>query len=274
MGKSADAFRTISEVSDWMQTPAHVLRFWESRFTQIKPVKRAGGRRYYRPTDMQLLSGIKKLLHEDGMTIKGVQKLMREKGVKHISALSYPIDIQEAPAAAPKILSPTEPEAPTPPLEENVVTQFPTSSPLPEESAPPAPTTSEFFNSLGEHEPDPPKVAEPSVSKTPGQDRPQTELFTTPEIGVGTPDEAPAKAPPPTAVVGDTLPDDPPLTTSKASSTQESQQPDAEITLATRLRQHALTGPELDRDKLLAIYQRLKTLRAQMDAPVAKKSGN
>ena len=88
MSKSADAFRTISEVSEWLETPAHVLRFWESRFPQIKPLKRAGGRRYYRPADMMLLGGIKKLLHEDGITIRGVQKILREKGVKHVCAFS------------------------------------------------------------------------------------------------------------------------------------------------------------------------------------------
>ncbi|WP_372615084.1 MerR family transcriptional regulator [Aquicoccus sp.] len=92
MGKSADAFRTISEVADWLETPAHVLRFWESKFPQIKPVKRAGGRRYYRPADMALIGGIKKLLHDDGMTIKGVQKILRDQGVKHVAALSPPID--------------------------------------------------------------------------------------------------------------------------------------------------------------------------------------
>jgi DNA-binding transcriptional MerR regulator len=88
MAKSSEAFRTISEVSDWLETPAHVLRFWESRFSQIKPVKRAGGRRYYRPGDMALLGGIKRLLHEDGITIKGVQKILREKGVKYVGSLN------------------------------------------------------------------------------------------------------------------------------------------------------------------------------------------
>lgn len=87
MSKSADAFRTISEVAEWLDTPAHVLRFWESKFTQVKPVKRAGGRRYYRPADMRLLGGIKKLLHDDGMTIKGVQKVLREQGIRHVSSL-------------------------------------------------------------------------------------------------------------------------------------------------------------------------------------------
>lgn len=92
MDKSPDAFRTISEVADWLGIQAHVLRFWESKFTQVKPVKRAGGRRYYRPSDMLLLGGIKKLLHEDGLTIKGVQKILREQGVAHVSALSQSLD--------------------------------------------------------------------------------------------------------------------------------------------------------------------------------------
>lgn len=92
MAKSADAFRTISEVAEWLEVPAHVLRFWESKFSQIKPVKRAGGRRYYRPVDMLLLGGIKALLHDEGMTIKGVQKLLREHGVRHVSDLSQRLD--------------------------------------------------------------------------------------------------------------------------------------------------------------------------------------
>ena len=86
MEKSPDAFRTISEVADHLETPAHVLRFWESRFPQIKPVKRAGGRRYYRPSDVALLAGIKRLLHDEGMTIRGVQKMLREQGVRQVAA--------------------------------------------------------------------------------------------------------------------------------------------------------------------------------------------
>lgn len=87
MDKSPEAFRTISEVAESLETPAHVLRFWESRFPQIRPVKRAGGRRYYRPSDVALLTGIKKLLHEDGLTIRGVQKILREQGVRHVASL-------------------------------------------------------------------------------------------------------------------------------------------------------------------------------------------
>ncbi|MDJ0637726.1 MAG: MerR family transcriptional regulator [Paracoccaceae bacterium] len=86
--KSKDAFRTISEVAEWLDVPTHVLRFWESRFSQIKPVKRAGGRRYYRPSDMRVIGGVKVLLHDQGMTIRGVQKLFREEGIKHVSEFS------------------------------------------------------------------------------------------------------------------------------------------------------------------------------------------
>lgn len=107
MAKSPDAFRTISEVSTWLDTPAHVLRFWESKFPQIKPIKRAGGRRYYRPDDMALLSGIKILLHEQGMTIKGAQKLLREKGVRHVTEMGSGLsmdtdDVIEATVSQPK----------------------------------------------------------------------------------------------------------------------------------------------------------------------------
>ncbi len=90
--KSPEAFRTISEVAEWLGVPTHVLRFWESRFAQVKPVKRAGGRRYYRPADMELLGGIRKLLHDQGMTIRGVQKILREKGVRYVCGLSPSLD--------------------------------------------------------------------------------------------------------------------------------------------------------------------------------------
>ena len=92
MSKSADAFRTISEVAEWLDLPTHVLRFWESKFSQVKPVKRAGGRRYYRPRDMQLIGGLKTLLHDDGMTIRGAQKLLKENGVQHVIDLSPPLE--------------------------------------------------------------------------------------------------------------------------------------------------------------------------------------
>jgi len=94
--KSPEAFRTISEVADELDVPQHVLRFWESKFSQIKPMKRGGGRRYYRPNDIELLRGIRHLLYGDGYTIRGVQKILREQGIAFViesgqnSGMSYP----------------------------------------------------------------------------------------------------------------------------------------------------------------------------------------
>ena len=82
--KSPEAFRTISEVSRDLSLPQHVLRFWETKFVQIKPIKRGGGRRYYRPEDVKLLKGIKSLLYNDGFTIRGVQKVIKENGTKKL----------------------------------------------------------------------------------------------------------------------------------------------------------------------------------------------
>ena len=128
MEKSPDAFRTISEVADWLDVPTHVLRFWESRFSQVKPVKRAGGRRYYRPNDMRLIGGIKTLLHDQGMTIRGVQKLLREEGVKHVSGFSQPLDSEQGDVID---ITPVEPE-----VEEAAAAPAPAPAPEPESAAP------------------------------------------------------------------------------------------------------------------------------------------
>ena len=85
MDKAADAFRTISEVAEELDVPQHVLRFWETRFTQIRPMKRGGGRRYYRVNDVDLLKGIRALLYGKGHTIKGVQRIIKERGVSHLA---------------------------------------------------------------------------------------------------------------------------------------------------------------------------------------------
>src|SRR3954451_17435086 len=90
MDKSSEAFRTITEVAETLDLPQHVLRFWETRFSQIKPLKRAGGRRYYRPEDVQLITAIRRLLYDEGFTIRGVQRLLREKGAKAITAGAAP----------------------------------------------------------------------------------------------------------------------------------------------------------------------------------------
>jgi DNA-binding transcriptional MerR regulator len=89
MEKSPEAFRTIREVADAMALPQHVLRFWETRFPQIRPLKRAGGRRYYRPDDVERLRLIKRLLYDEGYTIKGVQKLFKEQGVQALTNGSF-----------------------------------------------------------------------------------------------------------------------------------------------------------------------------------------
>lgn len=86
MAKGPDAFRTISEAADELHVPQHVLRFWETKFSFIKPMKRAGGRRFYRPSDISVLRGVRRLLHDEGYTIKGVQKLHREQGIKRLVA--------------------------------------------------------------------------------------------------------------------------------------------------------------------------------------------
>lgn len=144
MAKSQSAFRTISEVSTSLDTPTHVLRFWESKFSQIKPVKRAGGRRYYRPEDIQLLAGIKTLLHNQGMTIKGAQKLLREQGVKHVIALGTSTD-SEIPDTAPVVeaapfmkaaSAPSQP-VPAPPTSEPAPVSIATLSSVPSVTAPP-----------------------------------------------------------------------------------------------------------------------------------------
>lgn len=87
-GKSENALRTISEVAEALDVKPHVLRFWESKFEQIKPMKRAAGRRYYRPEDVELIAGIKELLHGQGMTIKGAQKHIKDNGIADVRALA------------------------------------------------------------------------------------------------------------------------------------------------------------------------------------------
>jgi DNA-binding transcriptional MerR regulator len=105
--KSPEAYRTIREVADSLDLPQHVLRFWETRFPQIRPLKRAGGRRYYRPDDIERLRLIKRLLYDEGYTIKGVQKLFKEQGVQALSAA----------AASPVASSAQAPSAAAPPVE-------------------------------------------------------------------------------------------------------------------------------------------------------------
>lgn len=115
LDKSPDAFRTISEVADDLDLPQHVLRFWETRFPQIKPLKRGGGRRYYRPEDVDLLKGIRHLLYDHGYTIKGVQKLLKTNGNKFVMAVaSGDLATLEALVAAGPATRSDEPKLTTP----------------------------------------------------------------------------------------------------------------------------------------------------------------
>jgi DNA-binding transcriptional MerR regulator len=109
--KSASAFRTISEVAEDLDVPQHVLRFWETKFTQVKPLKRGGGRRYYRPEDVELLRTIRGLLYDEGYTIKGVQRLMREGGLK-TRAEAPPDGVPPPPATPEPAASPAKPATP------------------------------------------------------------------------------------------------------------------------------------------------------------------
>ncbi len=105
MEKAPDAYRTISEVAEDLDLPQHVLRFWETRFAHIKPLKRGGGRRYYRPDDVALIKGIRTLLYGQGYTIKGVQRILKDKGVKHVQALAS--GAIAPPAAPPPVAAPS-----------------------------------------------------------------------------------------------------------------------------------------------------------------------
>jgi DNA-binding transcriptional MerR regulator len=96
LDKAPDAFRTISEVADELDVPQHVLRFWETRFSQIKPMKRSGGRRYYRRDDVELLRGIRHLLYGQGYTIRGVQRILREQGVKAVQSFIGGVALRHA----------------------------------------------------------------------------------------------------------------------------------------------------------------------------------
>ncbi|MFK7791611.1 MAG: MerR family transcriptional regulator [Devosiaceae bacterium] len=130
--KSPDAFRTISEAADALDLPQHVLRFWETRFSQIKPMKRSGGRRYYRPNDIALLQGIRHLLYEEGYTIKGVQRILREQGIGHVVGLAPAL-----PSVAAKPLpTPAEPKPRTQPQPQPQSPSQPVTSAAP---APPPP---------------------------------------------------------------------------------------------------------------------------------------
>lgn len=288
MSKSADAFRTISEVAEVLETPAHVLRFWESRFPQVKPVKRAGGRRYYRPADVALLGGIKRLLHDDGMTIRGVQKILKEQGIRHVAGLyAEAVDLTEEedlPGAA---------EAQ--PLPEAAPAPYPASASGPEVEVAPAPPTPALARA------DLPPAAvtppEPAAVET-ASDLPLDEAPQPPERAWALLPQALATAQPHRSapVQGQLLPeaDDLPPPPARAPRPRESRTPAAPsawpqdslfaalegealphrleslAALASRLRarDHAAALPRESQHALRAAAVRLQALRDRLSAPV------
>ncbi|HEX2817893.1 MAG TPA: MerR family transcriptional regulator [Phenylobacterium sp.] len=103
MAKGPEAFRTISEAADELSVPQHVLRFWETKFAFIRPMKRAGGRRFYRPSDIAVLRGVRRLLHDEGYTIKGVQRLHREEGLRRLVSAGGAGAASAVPSHAPAV---------------------------------------------------------------------------------------------------------------------------------------------------------------------------
>ncbi len=210
MSKSPDAFRTISEVAEWLDTPAHVLRFWESRFRQVKPVKRAGGRRYYRPADMALLGGIKRLLHEDGMTIKGVQKILRDKGVKHVADMSMDVDSEieqsDIDAAEARLMASIEEPVQEPEVVEVKVAPAPEAVPEPEaakdQTSEAAPQPKAEATEVSKSEPvDTPAKVKPVVDageapEAPAEDPVQLDLLAEPTPPPAEPQPEPESAAP------------------------------------------------------------------------------
>ncbi len=281
MEKSRDAFRTISEVAQWLGTPTHVLRFWESRFSQVKPVKRAGGRRYYRPTDMELLGGIKKLLHDDGLTIRGVQKILREEGVKHVAALSDPVDawIEAEMASDVEVqpekgnvvhLSPQSP-AETEDRAETPAVETPPDRPDPAEKTPdvaraangdardePAPEAVQPTEPAPAY-PAPEDAAGPAAAAAPPAPDEETapETFRRRAI-FGTQSEPAAGAQTPSPRTSDEAA---PLPAESGPPPEPAPEDAAEKTAPAA--EPRRTGP--DRDALRPIYERLKALRARMD---------
>lgn len=287
--KSPDAFRTISEVAEWLGVPTHVLRFWESRFTQVKPVKRAGGRRYYRPADMELLGGIRKLLHEDGMTIRGVQKILREEGIKHVSALSPGLDSQAmkdvspsnvvsldagkkadaAPKPEPEPTPKTKPEALIEDAEELPVSAAPVApepdmvAPAPEitpeiAAAPEEPTIEPATDSQGEPDiPDSPEALDPLA-----HDAKIAPADNLPEMQADTAETSPEPEPPaqPADIIDIShIPDDPPEDGGSVT-------PDQSISLLASLRNmpDPSEAASFDATEIRPLIDRLNALKDRM----------
>ncbi|WP_223877869.1 MerR family transcriptional regulator [Histidinibacterium aquaticum] len=252
--KSRDAFRTISEVAEWLDTPAHVLRFWESKFPQIKPVKRAGGRRYYRPDDMALLAGIKTLLHEQGLTIKGAQKLLREKGVRHVASLGMAEgEVTDAAEAEPQPDNVVPLELPeTPPAPEEAPEPEAAEAPAAAEEAPPE------FEPLPEEPPETPEdPPSPPLSDEGTQEGPRVIPHPDPEHETGQP-QLPFGTRRPEA-------EDAPVEAAEAAPTGEAEAP-APVQPATAEPEPGLLAYLAHADRLAADPDRLARVTSRLEA--------
>lgn len=284
MEKSRDAFRTISEVADWLGTPTHVLRFWESRFSQIKPVKRAGGRRYYRPADMELLGGIKRLLHDDGLTIRGVQKILREEGVKHVAALSPPVDLPddvdihvvEPPREETDNvvkLTPTPADAPAPAAKatEPEETAQPSPADGTEEAAPDAAEqTDELLPATALDEAGVDETGSDTAAPATDADQPppaEPEKPSQVEAPLADVEEAPKPAPEPQSAPRPGIFTAPPLAPDRPAAPAADAAPDA-APVAPEAKPEK-SGP--DREALRPIYDRLLALRDRMASDTGPK---
>lgn len=246
MEKSREAFRTISEVAEWLDVPTHVLRFWESRFSQIKPVKRAGGRRYYRPSDMRIIGGVKTLLHDQGMTIRGVQKLFREQGIKHVSSFSPDLFGHDAARNDSDVI-----EVEATPVEDRSVSPSPAArstrdaspDPILDEATAPSPADDVVFVH---------RRAQTPADET----APDTRVVNTPPPEIAAPadpvPEISAPAIPPTPQVPDTDPAD--------DAPEHAADPGLAARVVVARRRHL----RRDRDTLTAAVERLKSLRERL----------
>lgn len=256
MDKSPEAFRTISEVADSLDTPAHVLRFWESRFPQIRPVKRAGGRRYYRPSDVALLAGIKRLLHDEGLTIRGVQKILREQGIRHVAglgsgAVALPADSEEAIEAELTAALGVPDAVPAPPQDAETAQVIALETVLQRaerQAAPPAPPPQQpdlwSLIDAGDAPEAPMALDVPEGSEGDSDEREEAPTV----VAFGAAQEAVAEPPAP----------------QDAPHPADSDQPAAAPTLAARLRAVPPAALAPDSEALAALRDRLRDLRGRL----------